>query len=152
MDLGRAVRECAPGIKASEELQIFFEERRGQLETLQNEINDLQQRVQTQERALSQTALAELNRDIQAKSTQLSRDQEDAEAELQLKQQTVFAPVVELAGNALDEYAREQGYDLILDTSNPQTGILFVEEITNVTTEIIRRLDAEAVEQQEPGE
>ena len=61
-------------------------------------------------------------------------------------------PVVELAGIALDAYAREQGYDLILDASNPQTGILFVEEIVDITTEIIRRLDAEVVEQKEPGE
>ena len=152
VDIGRVVRECAKGVKASEELQIFFDERRVQLEALQNELNDLQQRLQTQERALSQSALAELNRDIQTKTTQLGRDQEDAEVELQAKQEELIAPVFDAAGVALDAYAREQGYTLILDASNPQSGIVFVEEVADITTEIIRRLDAaEPGEPSEPG-
>jgi outer membrane protein len=152
IDLGRVVRECAKGVKASEELQIFFDERRVQLEALQNELNDLQQRLQTQERALSPSALAELNRDIQTKTTQLARDQEDAELELQAKQQELMTPVVDAAGAALEVYAREQGYTLILDASNPQSAIIFVEDVADITTEIIRRLDAaEAGEPSEPG-
>ena len=152
VDIGRVVRECARGAKASAELQIFFDERRGQLEALQNELNDLQQRLQTQERVLSQSALAELNRDIQSKTTQLGRDQEDAESELQAKQEELIAPVFDAAGAALDAYAREQGYTLILDASNPQSGIVFVEEVADITTEIIRRLDAaEPSEPSKPG-
>jgi outer membrane protein len=152
IDIGRVVRDCASGVRASEQIQIFFDERRGLLEALQNELNGLQERLQTQERALSQSALAELNRDIQTKTTQLTRNQEDAELELQAKQQELIAPVVDAAGAALEEYAREQGYTLILDASSPQSGIVFVEEVADITTEIIRRLDAaETGEPSEPG-
>ena len=152
VNIGRVVRECAKGVKASEELQIFFDERRVQLDALQNELNDLQQRLQTQERALSQSALAVLNRDIQTKTTQLGRDREDAELELQAKQEELIAPVYAEASAVLDAYAREQGYTLILDASNPQSGIVFVEEVADITTEIIRRLDAaEPGEPSEPG-
>ena len=142
VDLGRVVRECSKGVIASEELQIFFDERRVQLEALQNELNNLQQKLQTQERALSQLALTELNRDIQTKTTQLEREQEDAEAELQAKRQELIAPVVGAASAAIETYASEHDYTLIVDSSNPQSSIVFIEALVDITNEIIRLLDA----------
>ena len=94
--------------------------------------------------------MRELNREIQDKNTQLGRDQEDAERELQAKQQELIAPVVEVAGAVLDAYGREEGYTLILDGSNPQAGIIFAQELINITTEIIRIMDA--AEAGEPDE
>lgn len=142
VDFARVVRESALGVKASEALQVTFDERRGELEALQADLAVLQERLQTQERVLSQSAIAELNREIQDKTTQLGRDQEDAERELQARQQELIAPVVEVAGAVLDAYGREEGYTIILDGSNPQAGIIFVEELIDITTEIIRIMDA----------
>jgi outer membrane protein len=137
----QAVRDSAQGKQATDDLQVFFEERRALLETSQNELADMQQKLQTQERALSETALAELNRDIERKMTDLTREQEDAELDLQSKQDELFRPVFERAGQVLQDYAAEQGYAVILDTSNPQSGIIFVEEVIDITAEIIQILD-----------
>jgi outer membrane protein len=138
----QAVRDSAQGKQATDDLQVFFEERRAQLEASQNELADLQQKLQTQERALSETALAELTRDIERKTTDLTRDQEDAEVELQAKQDELFRPVFSRTGEVLQDYAAAEGYAVILDTSNPQSGIIFVEEVIDITTEIIEILDA----------
>ncbi len=140
----QAVRESVQGKQATDDLQVFFEERSLQLEASQNELADLQQKLRTQERALSETALAELNRDIERKSTDLTREQEDAELDLQAKQDELYRPVFARTGQVLQDYAAEKGYAVILDTSNPSSGIIFVEEVIDITTEIIELMDAPA--------
>ena len=130
----------------------ILDERSAQLQATQDELTRLQQDLQTRERALSQAVLAQLNRQIQDLTTQLARDQEDAELDLQAKQDELFMPVFEKVGLMLEAYADEQGFSAIFDVSNPPTGIIYYDEVVDITTEIIRRMDAaESTEAGGPG-
>ena len=147
-----AVSESAAGRAAIAERQAFFDERSAELQAIQDELTQLQTQLQTQERVLSASALADLNRNIQDLTTQLTRGQEDAEADLTAKQDELFMPIFEKAGLMLEAYADEQGYAVIFDISNPQSAIIFYDDVVDVTTEIIRRLDAsEAPDPGSPG-
>ncbi len=152
INVDTAVSGSAAGKAAIAERQAFFDERNAALQATQVELTRLQTELQTRERALAPAALADLNRDIQDLTTKLTRDGEDAELALQAKQDELFMPVFEKVGLMLETYARELGVAVIFDVSNPQTGIIYFDEVVDVTTEIIRRLDAaETTEAGPPG-
>ena len=142
INVDTAVSGSAAGKTAIAERQAFFDERNTELQATQTELTRLQTELQTRERALAPAALAALNRDIQDLTTKLTRDGEDAELDLQAKQDELFMPVFEMVSMMLEAYAQELGFAVIFDVSNPQTGIIYFDEVVDVTTEIIRRMDA----------
>ena len=108
----------------------------------QEKLAELQQRRVTQERALSASALAALDRDIQDASTQLERDSQDADRDLLAEQNVRLTPIYEKVQQIFQEYANEQQYSLILNVANPESPVIFFSDTIDLTTEIIRRLDS----------
>ena len=142
INVDTAVSGSAAGKAAIAERQAFFDERNAELQATQVELTRLQTELQTRERVLAPAALAVLNRDIQDLTTKLTRDGEDAELALQAKQDELFMPVFEKVGLMLEAYAQDLGFAVIFDVSNPQTGIIYFDDVVDVPTEIIRQMDA----------
>lgn len=146
----RAVVESAQGQQAVEEFNAIYEERTREIETRQQEIAELQNRLQTQGRALSETASADLTRDIERKQTDLNRLSEDIQRDLQTLQENLLRPIADVARRILSEYAAENAFTIILDVSNPQTNIVYASAEADITTELIRQIDAEMAAAQSP--
>jgi hypothetical protein len=100
---------------------------------------------------LSEAARVDLTRKIEAANTRLTRDTEDAERAAAEKQNVLFGPIAQLAKTVLDKYALESGYAVVFDSSSQATNIIFVNELADITTEIIRRVDAEAAKAAPPA-
>src|SRR5919204_400778 len=125
VDFEKAVVESTEGKKSSDKFNSTLQAKQGEAEKRQKEIEDAQRKLQTQERTLSDTAKANLQKDIERRTTELQRYNEDAQKELQSLRDELLRPIAERASAILNAMAVEQGYTLIVDISNPQTNVVW---------------------------
>ena len=144
VDFEKAVVSSAEGKKSSEKFNGALQGKQAEAQKLQKDLEDAQKKLQTQERTLSEPAKANLQKDIERQTTDLQRFNEDTQKALQGLRDELLRPVAERASGVLNAMAKEQGYTLIIDVSNPQTNVLWANPKNDITDELIRRIDAEA--------
>jgi outer membrane protein len=144
VDFERAVVESAEGKKASERFNAALQAKQGEIEKKQKELEDLQRKLQTGARTLSDAAKTDIQRDIDRRTTDLQRLNEDAQKELGAMRDELLRPIADRATAILNSMAAEQNYTLVVDVSNPENNIIFVNEKNNITAELIKRIDATA--------
>lgn len=146
IDFERAVVENVDGKKAAAKLNASFVERKADFDKRQKEVEDLEGKLKTQDRALSEATRAEMTRTIEQKKKQITRLSEDAQKDLEELQSQLMAPIAEKVRNIMSVYAKEQSFTVVFDLSNPQLqgGVVYVNDVADITTEVIRRFDAEA--------
>jgi outer membrane protein len=142
VDFERALVESAEGKKSSERFNGTLQSKQADGEKRQKELEDAQKKLQTQERTLSETAKANLQKDIDRRTTEFQRFSEDSQKELQTLRDELLRPIAERASAILNTMAAEQGYLLIVDISNPQNNVLWFNPAADVTAELTRRIDA----------
>jgi len=142
VDFEKAVVESVEGKKSSEKFNTTLQSKQADAEKRQKELEDAQKKLQTQERTLSETAKANLQKDIDRRTTELQRFNEDAQKELQSLRDELLRPIAERASAILNALAAEQGYTLIVDVSNPQNNVVWFNPKNDVTEEVTRRIDA----------
>jgi outer membrane protein len=144
VDMERAIVGSSEGKKAEAAFTAKFEVFRKDVETRQKQLEDTQNRLRTQERLLSEQVKADLAKDITRRQTELTRAQEDAQRELDALRGELMRPLAQVAEVVVNTFAREQGFTLIIDSSNPQNqSLIFVNPNADITNEIIKRIDAE---------
>lgn len=144
VDFERAVVESVEGKKASEKFNATLQAKQADLEKRQKDIDDSTKKLQTGARTLSDTAKAELQKDIDKKNTDLQRLNEDAQKELQTLRDELLRPIAERATAILNAMAAKEGYTLVVDISNPQTNVVFWNPKSDITAELIKQIDASA--------
>jgi outer membrane protein len=143
VDFERVVVGSAGGQKAATTWNTRYAEVQKNLEARQKEIEDAQNRLRTQGNVLSDAVKAEITRDVDRKTTELNRLSEDAQKDMEQMRADLLQPISVTAQRVLQAYAAEKGYTLIVDTSNPQGGIVYVNEKADITDDLIKRMDAE---------
>jgi Skp family chaperone for outer membrane proteins len=103
---------------------------------------DMQTKLQTGDKALSESAKADLAKQIDKLNTDLQRMNDDAQKELGELQQQLFRPIAEKAQEAIKSYSTENGFAVVFDTSSQATSIIYFQDVADITTEIIRRMDS----------
>src|SRR5258708_25781932 len=83
VDFERAVVESVEGKKSSEKFNSNLQAKQTDIEKRQKELDDLQKKLQTGARTLSDTAKADIQRDIDKRTTELKRLNADAQKDLQ---------------------------------------------------------------------
>jgi outer membrane protein len=154
VDFERAVVESKEGKKASDKFNATFTGKQNDVEKKQKELEDQQRKLQNGVRTLSDAAKVELQKDIERRTTELTRLNEDGQKELQTLRDSLLRPIAERATALLNAMAAEQGYTLVVDVSNPDNNVLFASEKSNITAELVKRIDASAPQEAgsaEPG-
>ncbi len=141
VDFERAVVECNEGKKASEKFNATLQAKQAEVEKKKKDLDDQEKKLQAQERTLSDTAKANLQRDIERRTLELQRLQEDAQKELQSMRDEMLRPIAEKATAVLNAMSEEQAYTLVVDLSNPQNNVVWFNKKNDVTDELIRRID-----------
>src|SRR6059036_1235037 len=100
-DFEKAVVESAEGKKSSDKFNAALQSKQADAEKRQKELEDAQKKLQTQERTLSETAKANLQKDIDRRTTELQRFNEDAQKELQSLRDELLRPIAERASAIL---------------------------------------------------
>jgi outer membrane protein len=144
VDFERAVVQCAEGKKASEKFNAAVQAKQTELAQRQKDIDDGTKKLQNGARTLSDVAKAEIQKDIDKKTTELQRLNEDAQKELEAMRDELLRPIAQKATALLNAMAEQQGYTMVIDVSNPQSNVVFVNPKFEVTEELIKRIDAAA--------
>jgi outer membrane protein len=132
------------GQAAAADLENRLGPRRKELEKQQGDIKDLQEKLQRGANTMSQAAKDEATRNIDRKTTQLNRDMQDAQAELDEEQQRIVRELSDKMMPIIDKYAQEKGFSVILDVSNPQTPVIYASNTVDITKDIIELYDKTA--------
>jgi len=141
LDVQEAIGRTQEGQKASEELQAEFGPRQTQLQKLNQEITNLENQLRTQERTLSEAARLQLMRDLDRKRRAAQRDQEDLQADVQEAQSDRINNIWQKMQRVLDQYAREKGYAIIINSSPANSPVIYAAPAVDVTEDIVRLFD-----------
>src|SRR5579875_443332 len=129
------------GQKASQELDSKFTPRKKEFDARQSEIAQLQEQYNKSGNLMSDDKRNQLARDIDEKKKRLERDMQDANEELQSEQQRVLQGLGQRMMAVIEKYAKDNGYTMILDVSNPNTPVLYASSGIDITQDIIALYD-----------
>ena len=119
IDIQQAIVATNEGARDFEALAKKFEPKRTELQSLNTEIDNLKKQLNTQGDKMNEDARATLVKSIETKQKSLQRSAEDAQNEFQQQQNEVAQRILQKMAPVIDKYAKENGYTLLLDSSNP---------------------------------
>ncbi|HMF75946.1 MAG TPA: OmpH family outer membrane protein [Bryobacteraceae bacterium] len=133
------------GQKASQELDTKFVPRKKEFDSRQSEIAQLQDQYNKGGTVMSEEKRNQLARDIDEKKKRLERDMQDAEEDLKSEQQKVLQGLGQRMMAVIEKYAKDNGYNMILDVSNPNTPVLYASSGIDITQDIVSLYDKSSV-------
>ncbi len=122
------------------DLEKKYEPRRQQLKALADEIDNLEKQLKAQGDKISETERAHRAKTIDEKKKQGQRLAEDLQNDVQGEMQEVFGKVAGKVYDVLSNYAQQQGYTLVLDStiSRQQAPlILFSDQSTDISKTVL---------------
>lgn len=152
LNIQQAIFNTAEGKQAVAELQKKFQPRQQDLQRQQQEIQNLQDQIQRQQTTLSDAERIRLSRELAEKQKLFERAQEDGQSEIQEERQDVTNRIGQKMVQIIDDYAKQNGYSLILDQQLPVLGanqmadaqmqIWYAANDVRITDDIVKRYDA----------
>jgi len=142
LQVQNAILSTREGHQAIEALRARYTARKADLEKRQTEVNGLQEQLQKGAATLSDDAQRKLAREVDKKSKALTYDLEVSQADYDEDQTDALQPVERKFRAVLDKYAKDNGFNLILDIGNPQTPAYWWANAIDITNEMIRVYDA----------
>ncbi len=142
IDIQGAIVRTNEGQRDLKALQTKFEPKQNELQNQNKELTDLQNQLKTQGDKLNEDARTNLQKQIDTKQKQLQRNFEDAQADFQGQQNDIVNRIGQKLMQTVDTYAKNNGYTLILDVSNPQSPVLWANTASNVTDPIVEQYNA----------
>ena len=142
IDFQKAVTENSDGKKAQDKFNAELNKRQKDFEDKQKAMTDAQTKLQNGDKTLNDATKADLAKQIDRLNTDLQRMNDDAQKELGDLQQQLFKPIADKTQDVLKTYSTENGFAVVFDTSSQASSIIYNSEIADITTEIIRKVDA----------
>src|SRR5215467_9123327 len=140
IDFERAVSEAPGGKDALDKLNNFANDQRTAIAKKQQEADDLANKLRTQDRALSEAARTQLNKDLQTAEASVQTMADSAQTKLAQMRTELLSPIAQKTTMAVSAYASEHSVKIVLDASTLQNGLVFVHDTADITSEIIRRI------------
>jgi len=139
-----AIANTNEGKKELEALQQKFAPRQAALQTQNDELENLKKQLQAQSDKLSDEERNSRIRSATEKQKTLQRNAEDFQNEVQTAEQEILNRLGKKMLDVLEKYARDNGYAVVMDVSNPQTPVLYANPGTNITKNLIDAYNAES--------
>jgi outer membrane protein len=129
------------GQKASEQLQTKFAPKKKDLDARNTEVTQLEDQVRKGGTLMSEEKRTQMERDIDEKKRRLQRDVQDAQEEWNGAQQQLLQSLGQRMMAVIEKYAKDNGYTMILDVSNPNTPVLYASSGIDITQDIVGLYD-----------
>ncbi|MCU1295104.1 MAG: outer rane chaperone Skp (OmpH) [Bryobacterales bacterium] len=129
------------GQKASEQLQTKFAPKKKDLDARNTEVTGLEDQVRKGGTLMSEEKRTQMERDIDEKKRRLQRDVQDAQEEWNGAQQQLLQSLGQRMMAVIEKYAKDNGYTMILDVSNPNTPVLYASSGIDITQDIVALYD-----------
>jgi len=139
-----AIANTNEGKKELEALQQKFAPRQAALQTQNDELENLKKQLQTQGDKLSDEERNSRVRSATEKQKSLQRSAEDFQNEVQTAEQEILNRLGKKMLDVLEKYARDNGFAVVMDVSNPQTPVLYANPGTNITKNLVDAYNAES--------
>lgn len=132
-----AVAHTNEGQRDLADIQKKFEPRTTELKALNDEIEKLQKDLQAQAATLSDADRASRAKTIEDKKKKLQRSAEDLRNDGNREVQQVLGEVGKKFYDVLVDYAKQQGYTVVLDAQDQQSNVLYAAESANISQAVI---------------
>ena len=136
----RAFEASSEGKKAIVQFQERDTKVKGDIQRLEDSIRALENRLSTGRLTMTQEALVATQADIDKKTTERKRYEEDATREFQQFQANIVQRIRTEMFTIIQALRKEKAYDLVIDLQN--SGIVDFDPGIDITDEVIRRYDA----------
>jgi len=140
IDTEQILLNSTTGKKALEQLKALRTEKEDQGKKMQDELQALRERLNEGRLSLAEDRIRAMEKEVEDKAIALRRFQDDANRDLQKKRDEVLAQVDGKVMPIINQYGKEQGFDLIFRKF--ESGLIYADEGSDITPEVIRRLDA----------
>jgi len=144
VNIQEAIMTSNEGKKEADALQAKFGGRQNELKTLNDEVENLKKQYTAQEASLSEDARSTKAKAIEAKSKTLQRNYEDFQNEVNQAEQEVVNRIGQKMLGVLEKYAKANGFAVVIDVSNPQTPVLWFNQGTLITKQLVEAYNAES--------
>lgn len=127
------------GQRDFEALNKKLEPKQTELKNLNDEVESLKKQLNTQGDKLTEDARANLVKQIEQKQKSLERSVQDARDDAQNQQNEIAQRILQKMAPVIVKYATDQGFGLILDTSNqwPQGPVLWAGPSVDITKAVV---------------
>jgi outer membrane protein len=140
VDLEAVVSQSKQGQDLQARLESFQAQVQQEMTTLNQQANDLRQRLADGANSLSETRLAELNKEYEDATIALRRFRDDKQREGQKMQEESLREIEDLLEPVFEQVRAEMGYDLILN--NVPGVVLMAGERVDITAMMVERFNA----------
>jgi len=137
----QAIVTTGEGKQASAQLQTQFAAQQNDLQNMQKQIQDLQNRVTNSHGTLSDDEQARLQRQGELLTRQFQRKQDDLNEAVNAAQSDIIDTIGRKMLDVLDRYSRENGYTVVFDTSAQGSPVVYASSQIDITQDLIRLYD-----------
>jgi outer membrane protein len=128
------------GKKALADLKKVQDQKEAELNAKQEEIKNLQAKIDSGRLSLAQDKLADLEKQLEDKVIAGRRLQDDANRDLNKKKDDVLGSVDQRVMPVITQLGKEMGFTLIFRKF--ESGLIYADDALDITTLVIQRLDA----------
>ena len=139
IEVQRIVQESAVGKESLARIQKVQVAKQEDLVKRQNELRDLEKRIQEQGKSLSEEAMEKLQKDYQTKALDLKRFQDDAQRELEELQRKELGELERRVLPVIEAVSKEQGYSMVFNKF--QSGLLHADGSVDITDAVIQKFN-----------
>ena len=146
ISMEQAIFATNEGRRDFEALSKKLEPKQNELKNQNDEIESLKKQLNTQGDKLNEDARANLVKQIEAKQKSLDRALQDAREDAQNQQNEIAQRILQKLGPVLIKYATDNGFGMIVDTSQPwpQSPVVWWGESVDVTKSVVDVYNAQS--------
>ncbi len=146
ISIEQAIMATNEGQRDLTALQKKFEPKQNELNSLNQEIENLKKQLQAQGDKLNEDARGTLVKNIETKQKGLQRQAEDAQGDWNTQRDEILGRILQKMAPIIDTYAKNNGFALILDASNPwpQGPVVWAAPPVDVTRTIVEAYNAQS--------
>ena len=144
INIQQAILATADGKKAVAELEQKFGPTKAQIDKMQNDVLQVEDKLKKGAQTLSDDARTQLMRERDQKATALKRATEDAQAEAEQEQGRLMNTLFQRIMQVVTKYGNDNAFAIIIDVSSPQTPVMYAANGIDITREIVDLYDKNA--------
>ena len=139
ISMEQAIFATNEGRRDFEALSKKLEPKQNELKGQNDEIDALKKQLSAQQDKLNDDARANLMKQIETKQKSLDRQLQDAREDAQNQQNEIAQRILQKLGPVLIKYASDNGFGVIIDTSQPwpQSPVVWWGEAVDVTKPVV---------------
>jgi len=146
ISMEQAIFATNEGRRDFEALSKKLEPKQNELKGQNDEIEALQKQLNTQQDKLNDDARGSLVKQIETKKKSLDRALQDAREDAQNQQNEIAQRILQKLGPVLIKYANDNGFGVIMDTSQPwpQSPVVWWRDVVDVTKPVVDVYNAQS--------